>query len=169
MDWREGGFLSNLTQANYDDAKTSRDYDDPSPCRGYVKPANPTAATDASCLLPNGSVAGGSADTARLGEYRRDLLNNGVASPYVQDGSFVKLRELTVSYAMSEKLGTRLFGSRARDVRLSLTGRNLFTKSDYWGADPEVNNFGNQSVRGFVDLAPFPPSRSFFFNIDVRF
>jgi TonB-dependent starch-binding outer membrane protein SusC len=169
VDWRKGGFLSDLTQANYDDAKTSRDYDDPSPCRGYVKPANPTASTDASCLLPNGNVAGGSADTARLGEYRRDLLNNGVAAPYVQDGSFVKLRELTVSYAMSEKLGTRLFGGRARDVRVSLTGRNLFTKSDYWGADPEVNNFGNQSVRGFVDLAPFPPSRSFFFNIDVRF
>lgn len=169
VDWRKGGYLSNLTMANYDDAKTSRDYDAPSPCRGFVKPAKPTAQTDASCLLPNGSVAGGSADTARLGEYRRDLLNNGIASVYVQDGSFVKVREVTLSYAFSARTGQRLFGSRAHNVRMSLTGRNLFTKTDYWGADPEVNNFGNQPVRGFVDLAPFPPSRSFFFNIDVGF
>jgi TonB-linked SusC/RagA family outer membrane protein len=169
VDWRKGGFLSNLTQANYDDAMTSRDYDAPSPCRTYKPVSTPTAATDASCLLPNGRVAGGTGDTATMGGYRRDLLNAGVAAPYVQDGSFVKVREITLSYGVPEGLARRLFGARAGDVRLSLTGRNLFTKTDYWGADPEVNNFGNQPVRGFVDLAPFPPSRSFFFNIDVRF
>ena len=168
VDYRKGGFLSNLTQANYDDAQTSRDFDAPSPCRNFVAPTNPTTRTSTRCLLPNGSIAAGGAD-ATLGEYRREYLNNSIAEPYVQDGSFVKVREVTLSYSVPQALGRRIFGSRAGDVRLSVTGRNLFTSTPYWGADPEVNNFGNQSVRGFVDLAPFPPSRTFFFNIDLGF
>jgi len=168
VDYRKGGFLSNLTQANYDDAQTSRDFDAPSPCRNFVAPTNPTTRTSTRCLLPNGSIAAGGAD-ATLGEYRREYLNNSIAEPYVHDGSFVKVREVTLSYSVPQALGRRIFGSRAGDVRLSVTGRNLFTSTPYWGADPEVNNFGNQSVRGFVDLAPFPPSRTFFFNIDLGF
>ena len=35
--------------------------------------------------------------------------------------------------------------------------------------DPEVSNFGNQNVGRFVDLAPFPPNRSFFLSFDVGF
>ena len=168
VDWRKGGFLSNVTQVNYDDAQTSRDFDDASPCRGFVVPANPSAATNASCLLPGGAVAAGGANST-LGEYRRALLGDGIADVYVQDGSFVKLREVTLAYAVPRSLGAKVFGSRAGDVRVSLTGRNLLVRTPYWGADPEVNNFGNQAVRGFVDLAPFPPSRTFFFNIDVGF
>ncbi len=168
VDWRKGGFLSNVTQVNYDDAQTSRDFDEASPCRGFTAPSNPTAATNASCLLPNGTVAAGD-PTSTLGEYRRELLGAGIADVYVQDGSFVKLREVTLSYAVPQAFGRKVFGSRASDVRLSLTGRNLLVFTPYWGADPEVSNFGNQSVRGFVDLAPFPPSRTFFFNIDVGF
>jgi TonB-dependent starch-binding outer membrane protein SusC len=169
VDYRKGGFLSNLTQANYDDGLTARDFNDASPCRNFVAPVAPTASSNASCLLPGGAVAGGTGDTARVGNYRRDLLGAGIADVYVQDGSFVKLREVTLSYAMSQALGRRLLGSRVGDIRMSLTGRNLFVSTPYWGADPEVSNFGNQPVRGFVDLAPFPPSRTFFFNIDVGF
>ncbi len=168
VDYRKGGFLSNVTQVNYDDAQTSRDFDNASPCRGATLPTNPTAATSTLCLLPDGSLNSAS-PTSTLGEYRRELLGAGVASPYVQDGSFVKLREVTLAYAFSQTTARRIFGSRASDVRLSLTGRNLLTSTPYWGADPEVSNFGNQPVRGFVDLAPFPPSRTFFFNIDVGF
>jgi hypothetical protein len=50
-----------------------------------------------------------------------------------------------------------------------LSGRNLFVFSDYWSPDPEVNNFGSQNVARFVDLAPYPPSRSFFLSLDVTF
>jgi hypothetical protein len=41
--------------------------------------------------------------------------------------------------------------------------------TDYWGVDPEVNNFGTQNVVRFVDLAPYPPSRSYFVGIDFGF
>ena len=55
------------------------------------------------------------------------------------------------------------------DVRLNVVGRNLATWMDYWGMDPEVTNFGNGPVRSATDLAPFPPSRQFFFSVDVGF
>ncbi|MCC7052451.1 MAG: SusC/RagA family TonB-linked outer membrane protein [Gemmatimonadaceae bacterium] len=168
VDYRKGGFLSNLTQANYDDAQTARDHDAPSPCRGFVAPTNPTVGTSTRCLLPGGAIAGGDTNST-MGQYRGAYLGAGIADAYVQDGSFVKLREVTLSYSMPASMSHRLFGSRANDVRLSFTGRNLFTSTPYWGADPEVNNFGNQPVRFAVDLAPFPPSRTFFFNIDVGF
>ena len=52
---------------------------------------------------------------------------------------------------------------------LHLSGRNLAIFSDYWGFDPEFNNFGNSNFNRFIDLAPFPPSRQFFFSVDVGF
>ena len=35
--------------------------------------------------------------------------------------------------------------------------------------DPEVSNFGSQQISRFIDLAPYPPSRSFFFTINVSY
>jgi hypothetical protein len=87
----------------------------------------------------------------------------------VQDGSFVKVREISLSYELPAVLTGRLFGGVARSARLELAGRNLFTFSDYPGLDPEVSNFGNQPIARNIDVAPYPPSRSFFFTIDVGF
>jgi hypothetical protein len=50
-----------------------------------------------------------------------------------------------------------------------VSGRNLLTFTGYTGLDPEVSNFGNQSVGRNIDVAPFPPSRSFWFGIDLDF
>ena len=141
FDWRKGGDVSNLTNNLFDEGENSRDYDDPSPVAGMT-----------------------------LGEYRYAAWNGGSdARLYVQDGSFVKLREVTLSYTVPTQWVNTVFRGRARDARLTLSGRNLAIWSDYWGGDPEVNNFGNQAVARFVDLAPYPPSRSFFFSVDVGF
>ena len=52
-------------------------------------------------------------------------------------------------------------------ARVSVTGRNLFTFQKYSGLDPEVANFGSAAIRGNLDIAPFPPNRSVFFNISL--
>jgi hypothetical protein len=88
---------------------------------------------------------------------------------YVQDGSYLKLREVTLAYNVPENLAQRLFGGSARYVRLSVSARNLLRFTDYRGLDPEVSNFGNQAIVRNVDVAPFPPSKSFFFSVDLGF
>jgi hypothetical protein len=54
-------------------------------------------------------------------------------------------------------------------MRFNLSGRNLLMISDYWSYDPEFNNFGNTNFNRFIDLAPFPSSRQFFFSVDLGF
>ncbi|HEX8818705.1 MAG TPA: SusC/RagA family TonB-linked outer membrane protein [Archangium sp.] len=92
------------------------------------------------------------------------LSNAGV---YVEDATFLKLREVTVTYNLPERWVTRL--PAVKTARLSLSGRNLLTFTNYSGLDPEVSNFGNQPIARNIDVAPFPPSRSFWTSLDVGF
>jgi TonB-linked SusC/RagA family outer membrane protein len=89
-------------------------------------------------------------------------------SQYVQDASFVKLRELTVSYELPDAFARRMLGG-ARGLRIEFSGRNLKTWSNYPGVDPEVSNFGSQNISRFIDLAPFPPSRTFYITFAASY
>ncbi|HET9581316.1 MAG TPA: TonB-dependent receptor plug domain-containing protein [Gemmatimonadota bacterium] len=90
------------------------------------------------------------------------------AGTYIEDGSFVKLRELTVAYELPAAW-VETWWPWARSVRLSVSGRDLLTFSDYSGLDPEVSNFGNQQIGRNVDTSPYPPNRSFWFSVDLGF
>jgi hypothetical protein len=114
-------------------------------------------------------AAGNSPDYEAAGAQRQTRWAAGHTSEYVQDASYVKVREISLSYEVPQALANRAFGRQARYVRLELSGRNLFTSTDYRGLDPEVSNFGNQAIARNIDVAPYPPSRSFFFTIDVGF
>jgi TonB-linked SusC/RagA family outer membrane protein len=99
---------------------------------------------------------------------RLDEFNNGITA-YTQDASFVKLREVTLSYQLPASLVQRAFGARVSGVRAELSGRNLVTWTPYDGLDPEVSNFGNQNINRGQDLAPYPPTRSYMFTLAVDF
>ena len=105
---------------------------------------------------PDGGVARAQAN---------DALN---VSQYVYDASFVKLREVAIGYEIPTRYTTRFLGGSHR-ARLELSGRNLVTWTDYPGVDPEVSNFGSQQISRFIDLAPYPPARTFFFTIDLSY
>ncbi len=89
-------------------------------------------------------------------------------SQYVFDGSFVKLRELALSYELPTAFSKRLLRG-AGATRIEFGGRNLVTWTDYPGVDPEASNFGNQPISRFIDLAPFPPSRTFYLTISASY
>lgn len=159
LDWRKGGFVSNMTQVLFDEGANSWDYD-------HIIGGADTVETFQEIERANGTVD--SVYTKQLGLARyRKWANGNNAGEYIQDGSFVKLREITVSYQVPERFLGALRG--VRDARVSLTGRNLGMWTKYWSFDPEVNNFGNQNVTRFVDLAPYPPTRSFFLAFDLGF
>lgn len=106
------------------------------------------------------------ADTAKSQQRLRDF--NAGKGVYAEDAGFVKLRELSASYALPNRLTQRLF-STAKDVRVEVSGRDLFTSTKYTGYNPEVSNFSNQALGRFQDVTPYPPSRSVFFSISANF
>jgi TonB-linked SusC/RagA family outer membrane protein len=89
---------------------------------------------------------------------------------FVEDASFIKLRELSASYRVG-----RVLGGNTGDWTVSLVGRNLHTWTDYTGFDPEVgigNNTGNNSGSGLinaVDAFTFPQLRSVSFVLSTNF
>jgi hypothetical protein len=103
------------------------------------------------------------------GAARINRFGAGFSDVYVQNGSYLKLREVNLSYNLPESITAGIFGQAVRHARLSLTGRNLLRITPYRGLDPEVSNFANQAIVRNIDVAPFPPSRSFFFSIDLGF
>lgn len=110
--------------------------------------------------------AGTSEDFETGGRQRlADRRNN--AGVYIEDATFVKLREVTLTYSLPKKWVSAI--PKVQTARLSLSGRNLLTFTSYSGLDPEVSNFGNQAIARNIDVAPFPPSRSFWTSLDVGF
>jgi len=103
-----------------------------------------------------------SPDAAAAG-MRLDKFGAGDIRPYIEDASFVKLRELSVSYQVPKKIASQI--GPLKTLSVSASGRNLATFTGYSGLDPEVSNFGAQAIGRNYDVAPYPPSRSFWFSI----
>jgi TonB-linked SusC/RagA family outer membrane protein len=89
-----------------------------------------------------------------------------VASQFLEDGSFVKLREISVSYTFNQAFVRRYSGFSTMDLRLS--GRNLGLWTDYTGVDPETNLAGaGVGARG-VDYFNNPNTRSFVVSVGLN-
>ncbi|GJG86208.1 SusC/RagA family TonB-linked outer membrane protein [Gemmatimonadetes bacterium T265] len=106
------------------------------------------------------------ADTA--GTTRR-LAAYQVTAPYIQDGTFLMLREVTAGYTLPAALSQRILRGHSNTLSVEVSGRNLAISTSYAGLTPEVSNFGNTNVVRNQDLAPFPQSRTFFVSLNVGF
>ncbi len=94
---------------------------------------------------------------------RLEAFTNGDARPYVEDATFVKLREVSAAYDLPNKVAEQL--GPLKTMQISVSARNLLTLTNYSGLDPEVSNFGSQPIGRNYDVAPYPPSRSFWLSI----
>ncbi|MDD4819388.1 MAG: TonB-dependent receptor [Flavobacteriales bacterium] len=92
--------------------------------------------------------------------YDRNML---LSNRYVEDGSYLRLKSLTIGYNWKPKF------NGISNVNFSLTGTNLFTITSYSWFDPDVNAFGSDSSRRGVDIYSYPSSRTFSFGIKVDF
>jgi hypothetical protein len=82
---------------------------------------------------------------------------------YIEDASFIKIREISIAYNLPKRLASQM--GPLKSLQLSLSGRNLLTLSNYTGLDPEVSNFGSQAVGRNYDVTPYPPSRTYWFSV----
>lgn len=90
---------------------------------------------------------------------------NGPFSQYLEDGSFVKLRDVSVSYSFDQIGFLQRFGIASADVTVS--GRNLKTWTDYTGIDPESNLTGATTARG-LDYFNNPQTRSYVISVNLN-
>lgn len=88
----------------------------------------------------------------------RDLNQNGrsESSRWVEDGSYVRLKNLVLGYTLPTSAVSR-FGFR--NMRIYLQGENLLTSTDYSGFDPEVNYAGDTAVTRGIDFYTMPQLR----------
>ncbi len=84
-----------------------------------------------------------------------------VSDFYVEDGSYLRLKNLTVGYSLPGELYKKLDVNK---IRVYVTSNNLFTITKYTGFDPEVG----METYG-VDTGRYPQARSFIFGLEVGF
>ncbi|MCC5919621.1 MAG: SusC/RagA family TonB-linked outer membrane protein [Cyclobacteriaceae bacterium] len=117
-------------------------------------------------LLDNGIFGGGvNAGREISGEIPKGTggAQAAIFEEFVEDGSFVKLREIAIGYSFQPKNGL------IENVRINLIGRNLFSFDNYTGWDPEVNTPGqSNAVRGF-DFGAVPIPRTYQVGINLTF
>ncbi|MDR1556277.1 MAG: TonB-dependent receptor [Tannerellaceae bacterium] len=83
---------------------------------------------------------------------------------FLEDGSFLKARSITLGYNFPRELISR-FNINA--LRLFATGTNLFILTNYSGTDPEINVAGNDENTLGIDFATAPSPRSFLFGVNL--
>jgi hypothetical protein len=82
---------------------------------------------------------------------------------YLQDGSYVRLKNISLSYMLSRKMIG--FG----DISLSVSAQNLVTITKYKGFDPEADTQGNTDIAAGIDLGAYPNPRAFTIGINANF
>lgn len=101
---------------------------------------------------------------------------NNINSHFVEDGTYVKLRELAIYYTIGEKFWKEKTKGFIKLVKIGVIGRNLWTISNYTGYDPEVrqgdSNYkepGNDLSLYAFDGYGYPNFRTFTGSIQINF
>ncbi|MBC7615719.1 MAG: SusC/RagA family TonB-linked outer membrane protein [Pedobacter sp.] len=107
---------------------------------------------------------GKEAEKEQLGLYPRGYVASAttVEEWRIDDGSFVKLREISLSY----NVGKLKF---IQDLTINFSGRNLFSWDNYKGYDPELNSGGQSTLLRNIDFGPVPIPRTFTLGLQVKF
>lgn len=92
--------------------------------------------------------------------------NARISDRYVEDGSYLRLKNLQIGYNLPNSLLSKV---GARRVRLYLSGRNLFTLTGYSGFDPELGKVNNNNLNYGIDMGNYPVPRSFNIGLNIGF
>ena len=139
-----GGKIYNYARAEYDSDGTYTDRNQMKLQDGWSRWEKP------------GDIA-----THPQGIYNNGTNSNKASSRFLEDGSYLKLRNLTIGYNLA------LPEWYISNLRLFVSGENLFTLTDYSGVDPEIPPHDGK-ITG-VTTAVYPSTRKFMFGLNVTF
>jgi TonB-linked SusC/RagA family outer membrane protein len=108
---------------------------------------------------------GKEAEKEQTGVYPRGYINSfyGTIEEWrIDDGSFVKLREISLSYSLGK---IKCF----KDITASVSGRNLKSWDNYKGYDPEVNSGGQSTILRGIDFGSIPIPKTFSVSLSAKF
>jgi hypothetical protein len=138
IDVKQGGDIINLQKLIADLGGTTFDYDD-----------------QTLDLDGDGTKSGN-------GDERLTVLG-GVTAPYIEDGSYVRLSELSFNWDVPKSF----LAGKVSSMQVGVSARDLWLSTDYTGWNPDVSQFGNVAVGGSVDTGPYPMSKALYFNVSV--
>ncbi|MBD3749034.1 MAG: TonB-dependent receptor [Sphingobacteriales bacterium] len=101
---------------------------------------------------------------AAFGDPNKNSLRN--STRFIENGSYLKLRDITFGYNLSNVLKNQ---SVLKSARIYFSGRNLFTVSNYKGYDPEVSRNGGNPFQLGIDYGTYPQVRTLVFGINAKF
>ena len=82
----------------------------------------------------------------------------------IEDGSFLRLNNVTIGYSLPKALSAK---ARLTQLRFYVTGNNLYTRTKYSGFDPEANTRRTSPLTPGVDYAGYPRSRLLLFGVNL--
>ena len=154
LDIRQGGKVWNGTKGVTRGFGTSKDTED----------------RTTTTIFPNSVFADGTPNNVPIAlggqTYNRNYGFTGLDELNIEDGSWVRLREVSLSYAFPTSLLSKT--KAIKSASLALTARNLFLSTKYSGIDPETNLTGASNDFG-EDYFNMPNTKSYGFNLTVTF
>lgn len=110
----------------------------------------------------------GTSNTLPRNSYDAPYVNRAFSTDYIENGAFLRLRNLQLGYTLPTAIASKAGISRAR---IYVSAQNLFTITDYSGYDPEVGSaqVGNRAQTSGVDFGRFPSARMYMFGISMQF
>lgn len=88
------------------------------------------------------------------------------SSRVVEDGSYLRLKTLTIGYRFSKRFLNKL---RIKECRVSFSANNLLTFTGYSGMDPEVSTRGRSPLTPGFDYSAYPVARTLVFGVQMTF
>lgn len=92
--------------------------------------------------------------------------NNRVSDRYVEDGSYIRLQNISLSYTLPKSLVTKL---KLQNVKVYMNLQNVYTWSNYSGYDPEVGAMYGDALMTGVDYGRYPSPRIYTFGLNISF
>ncbi|MBQ8308099.1 MAG: hypothetical protein IJX56_04800, partial [Alistipes sp.] len=87
------------------------------------------------------------------------------SSRVVEDGSFLRLRNVSLGYTLPSKVTRKM---RISSMRFHISADNIWTLTNYSGPDPEVSTRNSVLTPGF-DWSAYPRSMGFSAGLDITF
>jgi TonB-linked SusC/RagA family outer membrane protein len=92
--------------------------------------------------------------------------NSRISSKFVEDGSYLRVRNIQLGYNIPARLTNKIKASKAQ---VYISGQNLFTFTKYSGFDPEVGNLNGSNLNAGIDTDLYPQAQSIHIGASITF